>query len=215
MANLHVTEADTAKRTSTSWRSPAQQEKSHPPFPSFFTKGSNNKYVLKDNDGHFHDVSLGDILERTSQDDARSSDESIGPSLFTSSLSYKSSFAQTSVSQFSSNPPTKPSSPSIGESSHQRDLVLPSPRLPDPVARRRDSESLYSVEDVSVQAIDYTATATQTSPRNSILKENAVPAPKVEIDSESQNLDEYLRKYGQRKVTRQKHIMTAFLISVK
>ncbi|KAG5800043.1 hypothetical protein H9Q69_000886 [Fusarium xylarioides] len=214
MANLHVTEADTAKRTSTSWRSPAQQEKSHPPLPSFFTKGSNNKYVLKDNDGHFHDVSLGDILERTSQDDARSSDESIGPSLFTSSLSYKSSFAQTSVSQFSSNPPTKPSSPSIGESSHQRDLVLPSPRLPDPVARRRDSESLYSVEDVSVQAIDYTATATQTSPRNSILKENAVSAPKVEIDSESQNLDEYLRKYGQRKVTRQKHIMTAFLISV-
>ncbi|KAF5544975.1 chitin synthase [Fusarium phyllophilum] len=214
MANLHVTEADTAKRTSTSWRSPTQQEKSYPPLPSFFTKGSNNKYVLKDNDGHFHDVSLGDILERTSQDDARSSDESIGPSLFTSSLSYKSSFAQTSVSQFSSNPPTKPSSPSLVESSHQRDLVLPRPRLPDPVARRRDSGSVYSVEDVSVQAVDYTATATQTSPRNSILKEIAAPAPKIEIDSEFQNLDEYLRKYGQRKVTRQKHIMTAFLISV-
>uniref|UniRef100_A0A0D2Y5D5 chitin synthase n=1 Tax=Fusarium oxysporum (strain Fo5176) TaxID=660025 RepID=A0A0D2Y5D5_FUSOF len=84
----------------------------------------------------------------------------------------------------------------------------------NPVARRRDSGSVYSVENFSVQAVDYTATATQTSPRNSILKGNAAPAPKVEIDSESQNLDEYLRKYGQRKVTRQKHIMTAFLISV-
>ncbi|KAF4444127.1 chitin synthase [Fusarium acutatum] len=214
MATFHVPEASTAKGTSTSWRSPTQQEKSYSPLPSFFTKGSNNKYVLKDNEGHFHDVTLGDILERTSQDDARSSDESIGPSLFTSSLSYKSSFAQTSVSQFSSNPPTKPSSPSPGEASHQRDLIIPCPRLPEPVARRRDSGSLYSVEDVSVQAVDYTATATQTSPRSSILKENAAPAPKVEIDSESQNLDEYLRKYGQRKVTRQKHIMTAFLISV-
>lgn len=200
---------------STSWRSPTQQEKSYPPLPSVFTKGSNSKYVHKDNEGHFHDVSLGDILERTIQDDGRSSDESIGPSLFTSSLSYKSSFAQTSVSQFSFNPPTKPSSPSLGESSHQRDLVIPHPRLPDPIARRRDSGSVYSVEDVSAQAVDYTATATQTSPRNSILKANAATAPKVEIDSESQNLDEYLRKYGQRKVTRQKHIMTAFLISVK
>ncbi|EXA37836.1 hypothetical protein FOVG_11924 [Fusarium oxysporum f. sp. pisi HDV247] len=214
MANLHVSEADTAKRTSNSWRSPTHQEKNCPPLHSFFTKGSNNKYVLKDNDGHFHDASLGDILERTSQDDARSSDESIGPSLFTSSLSYKSSFAQASISQSSSNLPTKPSSPSLGESSHQRDLIIPRPRLPEPVARRRDSGSVYSVEDVSVQAVDYTATATQTSPRNSILKDNAAPAPKVEIDSESQNLDEYLRKYGQRKVTRQKHIMTAFLISV-
>jgi chitin synthase len=199
----------------TSVRSPTQQEKSYPPLPSFFTKGSNNRYVLKDNEGHFHDVTLGDILERTSQDDARSSDESIGPSLFTSSLSYKSSFAQTSVSQFSSNPPTKPSSPSPGDYSHQRDLIIPRPRLPDPVARRRDSGSVYSVEDASVQAVDYTATAIQTSRRNSNLKENAAPAPKVEIDSESQNLDEYLRKYGQRKVTRQKYIMTAFLISVK
>ncbi|KAI1008236.1 hypothetical protein LB504_001750 [Fusarium proliferatum] len=214
MAAFHVPESDTAKRTSTSWRSPTQHEKSYPPLPSFFTKSSNNRYVLKDNDVRFHDVSLGDILERTSQDDARSSDESIGPSLFTSSLSYKSSFAQTSVSQFSSNPPTKPSSPSLGESSHQRDLIIPHPRLPDPVARRRDSGSVYSVEDASVQAVDYTATATQTSPRNSILKESAAPTTKVEIDSESQNLDEYLRKYGQRKVTRQKHIMTAFLISV-
>ncbi|KAL5605337.1 hypothetical protein FOVSG1_005484 [Fusarium oxysporum f. sp. vasinfectum] len=119
-----------------------------------------------------------------------------------------------SISQSSSNLPTKPSSPSLGESSHQRDLIVPCPRLPEPVARRRDSGSVYSVEDVSVQAVDYTAAATQTSPRNSILKDNAAPAPKVEIDSESQNLDEYLRKYGQRKVTRQKHIMTAFLISV-
>jgi hypothetical protein len=200
---------------STSWRSPSQQEKSYPPLPSFFTKGSNNKYVLKDNDGHFYDVSLGEILERTSQDDAMSSDESIGPSLFTSSLSYKSSFDQTPISPFSSSPPTKPSRPSLGESSHQRDLILPRPRLPEPVARRRDSGSAYSVEDVLVEAVDYTATATQTSPRNSILKENSAPAPKIEIDSESQNLDEYLRKYGQRKVTRQKHIMTAFLISVK
>ncbi|KAF4497831.1 chitin synthase [Fusarium agapanthi] len=214
MATFHVPEAGTAKRTSAPWRSPIQQEKSYPPLPSFFTKGSKNKYVLKDNEGHFHDVSLGDILERTSQDDARSSDESIGLSLFTSSLSYKSSFAQTSVSQFSSNPPTKPSSPSLGESSHQRALIIPRPRLPDPVARRRDSGSVYSVEDVSVQDVDYTATANQTSPRNSILKDNTAPTPKVEIDSESQNLDEYLRKYGQRKVTRQKHIMTAFLISV-
>ncbi|KAF5721195.1 chitin synthase [Fusarium mundagurra] len=214
MATFHVPEAGTVKMTGTSLRSPTQQEKSFPPLPSFFTKGSNNKYVLKDNEGHFHDVTLGEILERTSQDDARSSDESIGPSLFTSSLSYKSSFAQTSVSRFSSNPPTKPSSPSLGESSHQIDLIIPRPRLPDPVARRRDSGSAYSIEDVSVQAVDYTATATQTSPRNSILKENATPAPKVEIDSESQNLDEYLRKYGQRKVTRQKHIMTAFLISI-
>jgi len=200
---------------SNSWRSPTHQEKNCPPLHSFFTKGSNNKYVLKDNDGHFHDASLGDILERTSQDDTRSSDESIGPSLFTSSLSYKSSFAQASISQSSSNLPTKPSSPSLGESSHQRDLIIPRPRLPEPVARRRDSGSVYSVEDVSVQAVDYTATATQTSPRNSILRDNAAPAPKVEIDSESQNLDEYLRKYDQRKVTRQKHIMTAFLISVK
>ncbi|KAL5588828.1 hypothetical protein FOBRF1_015356 [Fusarium oxysporum] len=125
-----------------------------------------------------------------------------------------SSFAQASISQSSSNLPTKPSSPSLGESSHQRDLIVPCPRLPEPVARRRDSGSVYSVEDVSVQAVDYTAAATQTSPCNSILKDNAAPAPKVEIDSESQNLDEYLRKYGQRKVTRQKHIMTAFLISV-
>lgn len=176
---------------------------------------SNNKYVHRDNEGPFHDVSLGDILKRTSQDDARSSDDSIDPSLFTSSLSYKSSFAQTSVSQFSSNPPTKPNSPSLGESSRQRDLIIPGPRLPDPVARRRDSGSVSSVEDASVQAVDYTATATQTSPRNSILKESTASAPRVEIDSESQNLDEYLRKYGQRKVTRQKHIMTAFLISVK
>ncbi|CCT73604.1 related to chitin synthase [Fusarium fujikuroi IMI 58289] len=214
MATFHVSEADTTKRTSPSWRSPTQQEKSYPPLPSFFTKGSNNKYVHKDNEGHFHDVSLGDILERTSQDDARSSDDSIDPSLFTSSLSYKSSFAQTSVSQFSSNPPTKPNSPSLGESSRQRDLIIPGPRLPDPVARRRDSGSVSSVEDASVQAVDYTATATQTSPRNSILKESTASAPRVEIDSESQNLDEYLRKYGQRKVTRQKHIMTAFLISV-
>ncbi|SCV43769.1 related to chitin synthase [Fusarium fujikuroi] len=214
MATFHVSEADTTKRTSPSWRSPTQQEKSYPPLPSFFTKGSNNKYVHKDNEGHFHDVSLGDILEITSQDDARSSDDSIDPSLFTSSLSYKSSFAQTSVSQFSSNPPTKPNSPSLGESSRQRDLIIPGPRLPDPVARRRDSGSVSSVEDASVQAVDYTATATQTSPRNSILKESTASAPRVEIDSESQNLDEYLRKYGQRKVTRQKHIMTAFLISV-
>ncbi|RBR03104.1 hypothetical protein FVER53590_10332 [Fusarium verticillioides] len=214
MAAFHVPETGTTKTTGTSVRSPTQQEKSYPHLPSFFTKGSNNRYVLKDNEGHFHDVTLGDILEKTSQDDARSSDESIGPSLFTASLSYKSSFAQTSVSQFSSNPPTKPSSPSPGESSHQRDLIIPHPRLPDPVARRRDSGSVYSVEDVSAHAVDYTATATQTSPRNSILKDNAATAPKVEIDSESQNLDEYLRKYGQRKVTRQKYIMTAFLISV-
>ncbi|RKL34941.1 hypothetical protein BFJ72_g8940 [Fusarium proliferatum] len=214
MATFHVPEADTTKRTSASWRSPTQQEKSYPPLPSFFTKVSNNKYVHRDNEGPFHDVSLGDILERTSQDDARSSDDSIDPSLFTSSLSYKSSFAQTSVSQFSSNPPTKPNSPSLGESSRQRDLIIPGPRLPYPVARRRDSGSVSSVEDASVQAVDYTATATQTSPRNSILKESTASAPRVEIDSESQNLDEYLRKYGQRKVTRQKHIMTAFLISV-
>ncbi|KAF5720718.1 chitin synthase [Fusarium globosum] len=216
MATFHVPEADTTKRTSASWRSPTQQEKSYPPLPSFFTKGLNNKYVHKDNEGHFHDVALGDILERTSQDDARSSDDSIDPSLFTSSLSYKSSFAQTSVSQFSSNPPTKPNSPSLGEPSRQRDLIIPGPRLPNPVARRRDSGSVSSVEDASVQAVDYTATATatQTSPRNSILKESTASAPSVEIDSESQNLDEYLRKYGQRKVTRQKHTMTAFLISV-
>ncbi|CZR47581.1 uncharacterized protein FPRO_13248 [Fusarium proliferatum ET1] len=214
MATFHVPEADTTKRTSASWRSPTQQEKSYPPLPSFSTKVSNNKYVHRDNEGPFHDVSLGDILKRTSQDDARSSDDSIDPSLFTSSLSYKSSFAQTSVSQFSSNPPTKPNSPSLGESSRQRDLIIPGPRLPDPVARRRDSGSVSSVEDASVQAVDYTATATQTSPRNSILKESTASAPRVEIDSESQNLDEYLRKYGQRKVTRQKHIMTAFLISV-
>ncbi|KAF5984138.1 chitin synthase [Fusarium coicis] len=214
MAAFHVTEAGTTKTTGAYVRSPTQQEKSYPPLPSFFTKGSNNRYVLKDNEGHFHDVTLGDILERTSQDDARSSDESIGPSLFTSSLSYKSSFAQTSVSQFSSNPPTKPSSPSPGDYSHQRDLIIPRPRLPDPVARRRDSGSVYSVEDAPVQAVDYTATATKTSRRNSNLNENAAPAPKVEIDSESQNLDEYLRKHGQRKVTRQKYIMTAFLISV-
>ncbi|RBA20355.1 hypothetical protein FPRO05_08800 [Fusarium proliferatum] len=214
MATFHVPEADTTKRTSASWRSPTQQEKSYPPLPSFFTKVSNNKYVHRDNEGPFHDVSLGDILERTSQDDARSSEDSIDPSLFTSSLSYKSSFAQTSVSQFSSNPPTKPNSPSLGESSRQRDLIIPGPRLPYPVARRRDSGSVSSVEDASVQAVDYTATATQTSPRNSILEESTASAPRVEIDSESQNLDEYLRKYGQRKVTRQKHIMTAFLISV-
>ncbi|KAI1059756.1 hypothetical protein LB506_008708 [Fusarium annulatum] len=214
MATFHVPEADTTKRTSASWRSPTQQEKSYPPLPSFSTKVSNNKYVHRDNEGPFHDVSLGDILKRTSQDDARSSDDSIDPSLFTSSLSYKSSFAQTSVSQFSSNPPTKPNSPSLGESSRQRDLIIPGPRLPYPVARRRDSGSVSSVEDASVQAVDYTATATQTSPRNSILEESTASAPRVEIDSESQNLDEYLRKYGQRKVTRQKHIMTAFLISV-
>ncbi|KAG4280076.1 hypothetical protein FPRO06_11409 [Fusarium proliferatum] len=214
MATFHVPEADTTKRTSASWRSPTQQEKSYPPLPSFSTKVSNNKYVHRDNEGPFHDVSLGDILKRTSQDDARSSDDSIDPSLFTSSLSYKSSFAQTSVSQFSCNPPTKPNSPSLGESSRQRDLIIPGPRLPDPVARRRDSGSVSSVEDASVQAVDYTATATQTSPRNSILKDSTASAPRVEIDSESQNLDEYLRQYGQRKVTRQKHIMTAFLISV-
>ncbi|KAF5255118.1 hypothetical protein FANTH_173 [Fusarium anthophilum] len=214
MATFLVPGVSTPKKTSAPRRSPTQQEKSYPPLPSFFTKGSNNKHVLKDNEGHFHDVSLGDILERTIPDDARSSEESIGPSLFTSSLSYKSSFAQTSVSQFSSDLPTKPSSPSIGEYSQQKDLIIPCPRLPDPVARQRDSGSVYSVEDVSVQAVDYTATATQTSPRNSILKENAAPATKIEIDSESQNLDEYLRKYGQRRVTRQKHIMTAFFISV-
>ncbi|KAF5969190.1 chitin synthase [Fusarium bulbicola] len=102
----------------------------------------------------------------------------------------------------------------LENSPHQRDLIIPRPKLSDPVARRQDSGSVYSVEDVSVQAVDYTATATQTSPRNSILEENSAPATKIEIDSESQNLDEYPRKYGQRKVTRQKHIMTAFLISV-
>ncbi|KAF4341070.1 chitin synthase [Fusarium beomiforme] len=214
MVTLRAPEAEATKKASTSWRSPPQQEKSYPPLPSFFTEGSNNKFVLKDNDGRFHDVSLGDILERTSQDDERSSDESTGPSLFTSSLSYKSSFAQTPISPFSSNPPTKPSSPSLGESFHQRDLILPRPRLPEPVARQRESGSVNSVEDVSAQTLDYTATATQTSPRNSVLRDTAPHAPKVEIDSESQNLDEYLRKYGQRKVTRQKYIMTGFLVAV-
>ncbi|KAF9767285.1 hypothetical protein IL306_000150 [Fusarium sp. DS 682] len=183
------------------------------PCPHSSLKGSNNKFVLKDNDGRFHDVSLGEILERTSQDDERSSDESTGPSLFTSSLSYKS-FAQTPISPLSSNPPTKPSSPSLEESSHQRDLILLRPRLPEPVARRRENGSAYSVEDVSVQTVDYTATATQTSPRNSILRGTAPPARKVEIDSESQNLDDYLRKHGQRKVTRQNYIMTGFLVAV-
>lgn len=137
--------------------------------------------------------------------------------MFTASPSYKSSFSQTPIASLNSfYPHSKHGSPSISASSHNGHLIVPRTRLPDPVAQRRVSGSLYSVEDISIEAHKYAATATQTSPRNSILKQNAVdPTPKVEIDSESQNLDEYLRKYGQRKVTRHKWIMTGFLVSVK
>ena len=200
------------------WRGPVPQRgKGTPPPPSFFSRGANSKFVFKDIDGHYHDVNLGEILQRTSFDDTRSSDESLGPSVFTASPSYKSSFSQTPIASLNSfYPHSKPGSPSISGSSHNGHLIVPRTRLPDPVARRRDSGSLYSVEDISIEAHKYAATATQTSPRNSILKQNATdPTPKVEIDSESQNLDEYLRKYGQRKVTRHKWIMTGFLVSVK
>ncbi|KAF5020367.1 hypothetical protein F66182_7616 [Fusarium sp. NRRL 66182] len=194
-----------------SWRSsaqPQQNEKNYHPLPS------EKKIYLKDVDGNFHNVPLSEILVRASQDDAISSDESCGPSLFSSSHSYKSSFAQTSINApVSIRQPPKPNSPYIEQSPRQKDLAVPHPRLPDPVARRRDSGSVYSVDDVSVRATDYTATATQTSPRNSILKD-APFVPKVEVDSESQNLDEYVSKFGQRKVTRQKYIMTAFLTAI-
>jgi chitin synthase len=161
---------------------------------------------------------LDEILYRTSLDDARSSDESLGPSVFTASPSYKSSFAQTPIASLNSlYPHSKPGSLSLsGSTSHQGHLIVPQTRLPDPVARRRDSGSAYSVEDITIEARRYAATATQTSPRNSVLRHSdTAHTPKVEIDSESQNLDEYLRKYGQRKVTRHKWIMTGFLVSVK
>ncbi|KAF4963324.1 hypothetical protein FSARC_8655 [Fusarium sarcochroum] len=214
MDTVRIGESDTVRKTNYSWRRPAEEkEKNHPPLPSFFTKTANNKVFLKDVDGQFHDVPLSEILQRTSQDDARSSAESSGPSLFTSSHSYKSSFAQTSMnSPVSIYQTTKPNSLSPTQSSQQKELVVPHPRLPNPVAQRRYSGSVYSVEDVSIPAATYAATATQTSPRNSILRDTT-PAPKVEVDSESQNLDEYLRKFGQRKVTRQKYIMTGFLIA--
>ncbi|KIL86742.1 hypothetical protein FAVG1_09998 [Fusarium avenaceum] len=216
MLSSRVAEAREGKKTKHSGLSSASlQEKSHPPLPSFFTKGANNKFILRDIDGHFHDVALGEILERTSQDETRSSDESICPSLFTVSPSYKSSFAQTPLSPLSVRTNSKHDSPSLSGSSRYRDLVVPHPRLPDPVARRRDSGSEYSEDNVPVQTTRYAVTATQTSPRNSVLKDTASPlVPKVEIDSESQNLDAYLQKFGQRKVTRQKWIMTGFLISV-
>ncbi|RFN53730.1 chitin synthase [Fusarium flagelliforme] len=200
------------------WQGPAPQRgKGTPPPPSFFSRGASSKFVFKDIDGHFHDLKLGEILQRTSFGDTRSSDESLGPSVFTASPSYKSSFSQTPIASLNSfYPHRKHGSPSISGSSHNGRLIIPRTRLPDPVAQRRDSGSLYSVEDISIEAHKYAATATQTSPRNSILEQNTVdPTPKVEIDSESQNLDEYLRKYGQRKVTRHKWIMTGFLVSVK
>ncbi|KAJ4260592.1 hypothetical protein NW762_007335 [Fusarium torreyae] len=215
MDTVRIEEHDTVRKTNYSWRRPVEQkEKDYPPLPSFFTKTANNKLFLKDVEEQFHDVPLSDILQRTSQDEARSSAESSGPSVFTSSHSYKSSFAPTSInSPVSIYQPAKPNSLSPTQSSQQKDLIVPHPRLPDPVARRRDSGSVYSVEDISVPTATYAATATQTSPRNSVLRETT-PVPKIEIDSESQNLDEYLRKYGQRKVARQKYIMTGFLIAV-
>ncbi|KAF4454711.1 hypothetical protein F53441_2789 [Fusarium austroafricanum] len=212
MMSLRASEAGRSRRNNHSWRSRAQhQEKSYPPLPPFFAKGSNNNLILKDVNGSFRNVSLGDILESTSQDYSRSSDESPDHSLFTSTLSHKSSFA---ISPLSSHPPTKPSSISLGESSHQRDIIIPRPRLPGPVAQRRDSGSVYSVEDISTQAVGYAATATQTSPQSSVLRDTSCSPPKVEIDTESQNLEEYLRRYGQRKVTRQKYVMTGFLVAV-
>nr|CEG04603.1 unnamed protein product [Fusarium clavum] len=206
-----------ARKDKQHWRGPAPHRgKGTPPHPSFFSRGASSKFVFKDIDGHFHDLKLGEILQRTSFDDTRSSDESLGPSVFTASPSYKSSFSQTPIASLNSfYPHSKHGSPPISGSSHNGHLIVPPTRLPDPVARRRDSGSLYSVEDISIEAHKYAATATQTSPRNSILKQNTVdPTPKVEIDSESQNLDEYLRKYGQRKVTRHKWIMTGFLVSI-
>ncbi|KAF0638852.1 hypothetical protein FPSE5266_00164 [Fusarium pseudograminearum] len=218
MVASHITETDNVRKGKQTWRGQDPQwRKCTPPPPSFFTRGANNKFVLKDIDGHFHDMQLDEILQRTSLDDTRSSDESLGPSVFTASPSYKSSFAQTPITSLKSLcPHSKPGSISpSGSSSHQGHLIVPQPRLPDPVARRRDSGSLYSVEDISTKACAYTANATQTSPRHSLLGQNDTdPASKVEVDSESQNLNEYLRKYGQRKVTRHKWIMTGFLVSV-
>ncbi|RGP80216.1 hypothetical protein FLONG3_1750 [Fusarium longipes] len=218
MESSHITETENTRQSKQIWRGIAPHgRKSTPPPPSFFTRGANNKFVLKDIEGHFHDLPLDEILHRTSLDDARSSDESLGPSVFTASPSYKSSFAQTPITSLKSlYAHSRLDSPSLsGSSSQQGNLIVPQTRLPDPVARRRDSGSVYSTEDASIEARGYTVVATQTSPRTSILKHNDItPTPKVEIDSESQNLDEYLRKYGQRKVTRHKWIMTGFLVSV-
>ncbi|KAL4732366.1 hypothetical protein ACLX1H_001381 [Fusarium chlamydosporum] len=199
MEDSHIAEPVHTRKGKQPWQGPVLDSgKSTPPPPSFFTRGANNKFVLKDIDGHFHDLPLGEILQRTSQDDARSSDESLGPSVFTASPSYKSSFAQTPITSLNSfYPHSKPSSPSLsGSSSHQGHLIVPRTRLPDPVARRRDSGSVYSIEDISIEAPRVAAATTQTSRRNSVLGHNATdPTPKVEIDSESQNLDEYLKNF--------------------
>ncbi|EXK77176.1 hypothetical protein FOQG_18111 [Fusarium oxysporum f. sp. raphani 54005] len=215
MDTVRLGNGEEIRRANYSWRGLAQQkERSYPSSHALFNKPTNTKLSLRDIDERLHKGPLGKTLQEVSDDDTKSSAESSGPSLPTSSHSCKSSFAQTSInSPISIYQPTKPNSSNPEQSSQQQDLIVPQQRLPDPVARRWDDSAEISVEDVSGQATSYTAAATQTSPRNSVLQEPA-QAPKVEVDSESQNLDEYLRKFGRRKVARQKYMMTAFLISV-
>ncbi|KAF4982656.1 hypothetical protein FZEAL_1763 [Fusarium zealandicum] len=205
MDTVRTENGEDIRRINYPLRSPVQRKEQNPPPVSY------GKHLLRDVDERLSSVPLRETLRKPSEEELRSSVDSYLPSVSGSTRSYKSSFAQTSIdAPISIYQPTKPSSLYPSKAPVRKDLVVPVPRLPEPVARRRE-DSDASVSDSPAQA--FAAVATQTSPRNSVLKDTA-QSPQVEIDSESQNLDEYLRGYGQKRVMRQKYIFTAFLISV-
>ncbi|KAM5353906.1 hypothetical protein ACJ41O_000556 [Fusarium nematophilum] len=214
MNTLRIGSSEDIKRVNYSLRSPQEKTARNPPLHSQFNHTPQGKQFLREIDERLSHVPLRETLQRVSEDDTRSSVDSYLPSLAASSRSYKSSFAQTSIgSSISVLQPTRPSSLYSTQPPKQRDLIVPSATLPNPVARRRDSSSNTHVGESPAQTLTGTAVATQISPRNSLLQDT-LQDPKLEIDTEAQSLDEYLRSYGKRKVARQKYMMTGFLIAI-
>lgn len=131
------------------------------------------------------------------------------------SLSTKSSFAKTSIDTHLSAQPHstrgwfEPTAPA------EKHLITSPPRLPERAARRRSHESFDDTTAESSPRVADVITASREPPARLAEGTDTTQAPKVEVDTEAQVQTLALEKRGKRKVTRQKYIMTAFLISVK